>query len=51
MIKSYKPNRQAIIVRNPNFTPTPNVPTTNPDKMTVNVVADDSAALQQVING
>ncbi len=51
MIKSYKPNRQAIIVRNPNFQPTPNVPTGNPDKMTVNVVSDDSAALQQVING
>ena len=51
MIKSYKPNRQAIIVRNPNFKPTPNVPTANPDKMTVKIVADDSAALQQVING
>jgi peptide/nickel transport system substrate-binding protein len=51
MIKSYKPNRQAIVVRNPNFEATPNTPKGNPDKMTVNVVADDSAALQQVING
>ena len=51
MIKSYSPNRSAVIVRNPNFKPTPNVPATNPDKMTISVVADDSAALQQVING
>jgi len=51
MIKSYSPNRQAIMVRNPNFQPTPNVPATNPDKITINIVSDDSAALQQVING
>jgi peptide/nickel transport system substrate-binding protein len=51
MIQSYSPNRQAIMVRNPNFKPTPNVPATNPDKITVKVISDDSAALQQVING
>jgi peptide/nickel transport system substrate-binding protein len=51
MISSYKPNRGAELVRNPNFQATPNVPDGNPDKMTVKIVQDDSAALQQVING
>ena len=50
-IQSYTPNRQFIVVRNPNFKPTENVPATNPDKMTFKIVEDDSAALQQVING
>jgi len=51
MIQSYQPNRQFVLVRNPNFQSTENVPKTNPDKMTVKIVEDDSAALQQVING
>src|SRR6266545_3299021 len=51
MIQSYTPSRQFVLVRNPNFKPTDNVPATNPDKMTVKIVEDDSAALQQVING
>ena len=50
-IQSYTPNQQAIMVRNPYFKPTPNVPATNPDKITISIVNDDSAALQQVING
>ena len=50
-IQSYAPNRQFILTRNPNFKPTPTVPATNPDKMTFKIVEDDSAALQQVING
>jgi len=51
MIQSYQPNRQVVIVRNPNFKPTANVPATNPDKVIVSIVGDDSAALQRVING
>src|SRR6266511_153693 len=51
MIQSYTPSRQFVLVRNPNFKPTDNVPATNPDKITVKIVEDDSAALQQVING
>jgi len=51
MIQSYTPNRQFVMVRNPNFVPTANVPATNPDKITVKLVEDDSAALQQVLNG
>jgi peptide/nickel transport system substrate-binding protein len=51
MIQSYKPNRSFVVVRNPNFKPTANVPATNPDKMTFKIVEDDSAALQQAING
>jgi peptide/nickel transport system substrate-binding protein len=51
MIQSYKPNQQFVMVRNPNFKPTANIPATNPDKITVKIVEDDSAALQQVING
>jgi len=53
MIKSWKPNRQAIIVRNPNFAADAisDVPRGNPDRMTVNIIGDDSAALQSVIQG
>jgi peptide/nickel transport system substrate-binding protein len=51
MIQSYAPNRSFVLVRNPNFKPTSDVPATNPDKMTFKIVEDDSAALQQVING
>jgi peptide/nickel transport system substrate-binding protein len=51
MIQSYKPNRSFVLVRNPNFKPTANVPATNPDKMSFTIVEDDAAALQQVING
>jgi peptide/nickel transport system substrate-binding protein len=51
MIQSNSPNRQFVMVRNPQFKPTENVPATNPDKITVKIVGDDSAALQQVING
>jgi peptide/nickel transport system substrate-binding protein len=51
MIQSYQPNRVFTMVRNPNFKPTTNVPATNPDKIVVKIVAEDSAALQQVING
>jgi len=51
MIQSYTPNREFVLVRNPNFQPTDNIPATNPDKMTVKIVEDDNAALQQVING
>src|SRR3989442_14313981 len=49
-IQSYKPNRSFVLTRNPNFQPTANIPATNPDKITVKIVEDDSAALQQVIN-
>ena len=50
-IQSYTPNRQFVLIRNPNFKPTDDVPATNPDKVTFKIVKDDSAALQQVING
>src|SRR5438445_176153 len=54
MIKSYAPNKQAIVVRNPNFDASVfggNVPSGNPDKMTVDVIGDDTVALQRVISG
>jgi peptide/nickel transport system substrate-binding protein len=51
MIRSYDPKRQFVLVRNPNFEATANVPATNPDKITVDLIKDDTAALQQVING
>ena len=51
MISSYQPNRSITMVRNPYFQPTEFVPATNPDKISVKIVQDDSAALQQVING
>jgi len=54
MIQSYKPNKQAIVVRNPNFDAAQfdgNVPAGNPDKMTIDIIGDDSVALQRTING
>jgi peptide/nickel transport system substrate-binding protein len=54
MIQSYKPNKQAIVVRNPNFDAAMfdgNVPAGNPDRMTIDIVGDDTVALQRVISG
>jgi len=54
MIKSYAPNKQAIVVRNPNFDASMfggNVPAGNPDKMTIDIIGDDTVALQRVISG
>jgi peptide/nickel transport system substrate-binding protein len=56
MIQSYRPNRQAIVVRNPQWktnagTGITEVPNGNPDKMTIDVVGDDTVALQRVISG
>jgi peptide/nickel transport system substrate-binding protein len=54
MIKSYKPNKQAIVVRNPYFKASMfggNVPSGNPDKMTIDIIGDDSVALQRTISG
>jgi len=54
MIKSYAPNKQAIVVRNPNFDAAAlggNVPSGNPDKMTIDIIGDDTVALQRVISG
>jgi peptide/nickel transport system substrate-binding protein len=54
MIKSYSPNKKAIVVRNPNFDATMldgNVPAGNPDMMTVDIIGDDTVALQRVISG
>jgi peptide/nickel transport system substrate-binding protein len=54
MIKSYAPNKKAIVVRNPNFDAAQfdgNVPAGNPDMMTVDVIGDDTVALQRVISG
>ena len=54
MIKSYAPNKQAILVRNPNFVASDfggNVPSGNPDKMTIDIIGDDTVALQRTING
>jgi peptide/nickel transport system substrate-binding protein len=54
MIQSYKPNKVAIVVRNPNFDASQfdnNVPAGNPDKMTIDIIGDDSVALQRTISG
>ena len=56
MIQSYRPNRQAIVVRNPQWknnaaTGITDVPNGNPDKMTVDIIGDDTVALQRVIKG
>jgi peptide/nickel transport system substrate-binding protein len=56
MISSYKANRQAIVVRNPQWknnagTGITDVPNGNPDKMTIDIIGDDTVALQRVIRG
>ena len=51
VITGYTPNKQVTLARNPNFVPTADVPATNPDTVTVQIVGDDSLALQKVING
>jgi peptide/nickel transport system substrate-binding protein len=54
MIKSYAPNKKAIVVRNPNFDAAQfdgNVPSGNPDMMTIDIIGDDTVALQRVISG
>jgi peptide/nickel transport system substrate-binding protein len=54
VIQSYKPNKQAIIVRNPNFDAANfggNVPAGNPDKMTVDIFGDPGIALTRTLQG
>jgi peptide/nickel transport system substrate-binding protein len=50
MIQSFKPNKSFVVVRNPNFQATENVPDGNPDKVTGAIIEDDTAALQQTLN-
>ena len=54
MIQSYAANKQAIIVRNPNFDASMfdgNVPAGNPDKMTIDIIGDPGVALNRTLNG
>jgi peptide/nickel transport system substrate-binding protein len=54
MIQSYKPNKQAIVVRNPQFDASMfggNVPSGNPDKMTIDIIGDPGVALTRTLNG
>src|SRR4051794_14008256 len=53
-IQSYKPNKQAIVVRNPNFDASMfdgNVPAGNPDKMTIDIIGDPGVALTRTLQG
>jgi peptide/nickel transport system substrate-binding protein len=51
MIQNYTPNRSVTVVRNPQWKGIPDIADGNPDKMTFDVIEDDSAALQSVIDG
>jgi peptide/nickel transport system substrate-binding protein len=51
MIQNYTPNRSVTLVRNPQWKGIEDIPDGNPDKMTFDVIEDDSAALQSVIDG
>jgi peptide/nickel transport system substrate-binding protein len=51
MIQNYTPNRSVTLVRNPQWQGIEDIPDGNPDKMTFDVIEDDSAALQSVIDG
>ncbi len=50
-IASYEPNRGFTLLRNQYFKATKFIPAGNPDKITVSLVGDANAAVQQVING
>jgi peptide/nickel transport system substrate-binding protein len=51
MIQNYTPNRSATLVRNPQWKGIEGIADGNPDKMTFDVIEEDSAALQSVIDG
>jgi peptide/nickel transport system substrate-binding protein len=54
MIQSYKPNKSVLIVRNPNFDASMfggNVPSGNPDKITIDVLGDAGVALTRTLKG
>jgi peptide/nickel transport system substrate-binding protein len=51
-IKSYKPNKSILVVRNPNWNnQIPTVPSGNPDELQAKIISDPSAAAQAVISG
>jgi peptide/nickel transport system substrate-binding protein len=53
-IQTYKPNKQVIVVRNPNFDASTfdgNVPAGNPDKMTIDIFGDPGIALTRTLQG
>ena len=56
MIQSYKPNKTAIVVRNPQWKDNAakgitNVPNGNPDKMTFDILGDPGVALTRTLKG
>jgi peptide/nickel transport system substrate-binding protein len=52
MVQSYAPNKNFLVVRNPNFKgQIPGIPTGNPDKVTGKIITDPTQALQQVLSG
>jgi peptide/nickel transport system substrate-binding protein len=54
MIQSYKPNKSVVIVRNPHFDASMfggNVPSGNPDKMTISILGDPGVALTGTLKG
>jgi len=54
IIQSYKPNKSVLITRNPNFDASMfdgNVPSGNPDKMTIDIIGDPGVALTRVLQG
>ncbi len=54
MIQSYKPNKSVLVVRNPKFDASMfggNVPSGNPDKMTIDIIGDPGVALTRTLNG
>jgi peptide/nickel transport system substrate-binding protein len=56
MIQSYKPNKRAIVVRNPQWKSNKgkgitDVPDGNPDRMTIDVIGEPGVALTRVLRG
>ena len=52
MVQSYAPNKNFVVVRNPNFKgQITGIPAGNPDKVTGKIITDPTQALQTVLSG
>ena len=54
VIQSYKPNKSVLMVRNPNFDASMfdgNVPSGNPDKISIDILGDPGVALTRTLQG
>jgi peptide/nickel transport system substrate-binding protein len=51
MVRSYKPTRSFVLVRNHHYQPIPGIPRGNPDRLVGTIVEEPTAALETVLHG